>query len=178
MRLRTAALLCVLLAGSAACDKAKPRVLPPDPFAAGPPPAMVEGAPAQGISSGLPKRPQTAGFFLDHVGQAADPFTRRPAVTAADQPVLLDGFAFDPVARWPAKGVDVVVDGKAYGTTYGAARPDVAVYFKAPALVKVGFRTILPAGSLKPGPHTAIVRVLATDGESYYDSPTLSFEVK
>jgi hypothetical protein len=178
MRLCNVAILCALMAGLTACDKAKPRVLPPDPFAAGPAPAAPAAAPGEGLSAGLPKRRETAGFFLDHVGQAADPFTRRPAVTAGDQPLLLDGFGFDPVAKWPGKGVDVIIDGKAYGTAYGAPRPDVAAYFKAPALVNVGFRTVLPAGTLKAGPHTALLRVVAADGQGYFDSPTLAFEVK
>jgi hypothetical protein len=54
----------------------------------------------------------------------------------------------------------------------------VAAYFKAPALVNVGFRTSLPAGALPPGAHTALVRVVAADGKGYYDSPTLAFEVR
>jgi len=172
----TAALLCLL--ALAACDKAKPRQLPPDPFAAGPPPAAPETPPGQGMSAGLAKRPQPAGFFLDHVGQASDPFNKRPAVTAAGQPVVLDGFGFDPVAKAPAKGVDVIVDDRAYGTAYGAGRPDVAAFFKVPALVNVGFRTTLPAGTLAPGAHTAVVRVISADGKGYYDSPMLPFEVR
>lgn len=160
------------------CDRAKPRSLPPDPFAAGPAPVVAERGPGAGMSAGLPRRPQIAGFFLDHLGQATDPFGKPPAVTAADQPVLLDGFGFDPVAKAPAKGVDVVVDGKAYGTAYGAARPDVAAYFKTPGLVNVGFKATLAAGALKPGAHTALVRVVATDGSGYYDSPTVAFQVR
>jgi hypothetical protein len=119
-----------------------------------------------------------AGFFLDHVGQAADPFNKRPAVTAAGQPAVLDGFGFDPVAKAPAKGVDVIVDGKAYGTKYGAPRADVAAFFKVPALVNVGFKTTLPAEALAPGAHTAVVRVISADGAGYYDSPVLPFEVR
>jgi hypothetical protein len=175
-KLATAAALALL--ALSACDKAKPRQLPPDPFAAGPPPAAPEAAPGEGMSGGLVKRPQAAGFFLDHVGQATDPFNRRPAVTAAGQPAVLDGFGFDPVARAPAKGVDVIVDGKTYGTAYGAARADVAAFFKVPGLVNVGFKTTLPAGILAPGAHTAVVRVIAADGKGYYDSPVLPFEAR
>jgi hypothetical protein len=173
----TAAAVLAILALTA-CDKAKPRHLPPDPFAAGPPPAAPEAAPVEGLSAGLPKKPQTAGFFLDHVGQAMDPFRRRPAVTAAALPLRLDGFAFDPVAKAPAKAVDVVIDGKAYGTRYGGPRPDVAAYFKLPGLADTGFETTLPAGALTPGTHTALVRVIAADGSGYYDSPSVAFEVR
>jgi hypothetical protein len=172
------AVLLALSVGVGGCEKGKTRHLPPDPFAAGPAPAGPEAAPTQGLSAGLAKRPQTAGFFLDHIGQATDPFSKRPAVTAGAQPVLLDGFGFDPQSKAPAKGVDVVIDGVAYGTKYGIARPDVAAYFKVPALSAVGFRTTLPAGTLKPGAHTAVIRVVAADGAGFYDSPAVAFEVR
>lgn len=161
----------------AACEQGKPRHPPPDPMAIAPPPAATEpAAKPGGLSAGLPKRPQSAGFFLDHAGAAVDPRNRPPAVTPAAQPTVFDGFAFDPVAQAPAKGVDVVVDGKAYGATYGAERPDVARFFKAPILIKVGFRAVLPAGSLTIGPHTVVLRVIAADSKSFYESPQIAFE--
>ncbi len=174
-RILTAALMAALaLAG---CDKAKERHVPPDPFAALPP-EPTSSPPTEGLSKGLAKRAELAGFSLDHAGAAQDPLNKQPAVTPADRPVRLDGFGFDPVAKAPAKGVDVVVDGKAYGTAYGAARPDVASYTKTPGLVKVGFSATLPAGTLAPGPHIAVVRVVAADGEGYYEGPPVRFEVK
>jgi hypothetical protein len=172
------AALAFALVALVACNKAKPRDLPPDPFAAGPPPIAADTPPGEAISAGLDKRPEVAGFFLDHVGQATDPFNRHPAVTAAVQPTVMDGFAFDPVAKAPARGVDLIVDGKAYGTAYGAARPDVADYFKVPALANVGFRTVLPAAALQPGAHTVVVRVVAADRLSYFDSPILAFQAR
>jgi hypothetical protein len=171
----TAALMaCLALAG---CDKAKERRLPPDAFAALPPEA-TSSTPPDGLSQGLTKRRELAGFYLDHAGTARDPLNKRPAVTPAGQPIRLDGFGFDPVAKAPAKGVDVVVDGRAYGTVYGAARPDVASYTKTPALVKVGFTATLPAGTLAPGPHIAVVRVVAADGKSYYEGVAIPFGVR
>jgi hypothetical protein len=92
--------------------------------------------------------------------------------------MVLDGFGFDAVAKLPAKGVDVVVDGKAYGTAYGHARPDVGDYFKTPALAATGFRTTLPAGTLAAGMHTLRLRVVAADGKGYFESPQVGFEVK
>jgi hypothetical protein len=174
-RILTAALMAALaLAG---CNKAKERHLPPDPFASLPP-EPTASPPTEGLSKGLTKRPQPAGFSLDHAGAAQDPLNRRPAVTPTDRPIRLDGFGFDPVAKAPAKGVDVVVDGKAYGTAYGAARPDVASYTKTPGLVKVGFTTTLPAGTLAPGPHIAVVRVVAADGKGYYEGVAIPFDVQ
>jgi len=159
-----------------ACEEGKPRHPPADPMALAP--AVEAAPPAEGLSTGLAKRTEPAGFFLDHIGQATDPRGKPPAVTAADAPILLDGFAFDPVAKVPAKGVDVVVDGKTYGTKYGAARIDVAAFFKAPALVNVGFRMTLPAGSLAAGAHAVVVRVVSADGRGYFDSPEIPFQAK
>jgi hypothetical protein len=171
------ALANLALAGLAlgACEQGKPRHPPPDPLALATLPGQAAVGPAGALSVGLAKRPEAAGFFLDHAGAAVDPRSRQPAVTAAGQPTIFDGFGFDAPAKLPAKGVDVVVDGKAYGATYGTPRPDVAKFFNAPGLVNVGFRTILPAGSLAVGAHTVLVRVVAADGKGYFDSPAIAF---
>ena len=177
--MKTAAL--ILLGWAAvtltACDKAKVRAVPPDPMAAAAP-APEAGPPAAVLSAGLTKRPEFPGFYLDRAGAAPDPINRQPAVTPADQPIVLDGFGFDPVAKTPAKGVDVVVDGKAYGTTYGGPRQDVATYNKVPGLVPVGYRTTLPAGALAVGSHTVVVRVIAADGKAYFEGPPIAFQVR
>lgn len=164
-----------------ACDKAKPRHLPPDPFAQ-PPPGLVDGpapaAPGAALSTGLAKRPLVAAFTLDHAGAASDPLNNHPAETPSGKPTVFDGFGLDGQAKAPAKGVDVVIDGKAYGTAYGATRADVAAYFKTPALAAVGFRTTVPAADLTPGAHTVVVRVITADGSAYDESPPIAFTVK
>lgn len=162
----------------AACDNPKPRQVPPDPMALPPPPAAPAAAPGVGLSPGLPKRAEFPGFYLDRVGQAPDPVNRQPAATPGDAPMVLSGFGFDPVARLPAKGVDVAIDGRAYGATYGAPRQDVANYFKAPALAATGYSVTLPAGTLAKGPHNVTVRVIAADGQGYFESPQIPFTVK
>ena len=166
-----------------ACNEGKPRHPPPDPMAVAAPPdeevaAEAPSGPVASLTAKLVRQPQVAGFFLDHIGAAADPRTNQPAQTPADQPVVFDGFGFDPVAKAPGKGVDVVVDGRAFGAAYGAPRADVARFFKTPGLVNVGFRTTLPAGSLAPGEHRVVVRVVAIDGKSYFESPNVPFAVK
>ena len=180
------ALTGVALAGLTACEQGKPRHPPPDPMAVAPPasaaaPALAAGAgvtPSEPLSEGLSKRREVAGFFLDHAGAAVDPRSRQPAVTPAGQPTVFDGFGYDAVAKLPARGVDVVVDGKAYPAAYGAQRPDVAQFFKIPALINVGFKATLPAEALTPGAHLVLVRVVAADGKGYFDSPAVPFMVK
>lgn len=169
-------LAALAVASLSACEKGKPRHPPPDPMAAGPPP-VEETPPIAGLSAGLTKRLESPGAALDHAGAAADPRTNQPAVTPRDRPAVFDGFGFDAVAKLPAKGVDVVIDDRVYGTTYGSARPDVARYFKTPALVDVGFRLVLPTSSLSTGPHSVVVRVVAADGKSYSELPPIPFSV-
>jgi hypothetical protein len=167
-----AALAALVLA---ACDNPKPRHIPADPMAAPPPPAAAVPPPKDGMSAGLPKLPRLAGFTPDRIGAAQDPLNRQPAVTPAAEPILIAGFAFDPAAKLPGKGVDVVIDGKAYGTGYGVSRQDVSAYFKTPALEHSGFTVTLPAATLAKGPHALVLRVIAADGKGYFESPQIAF---
>jgi hypothetical protein len=171
------ALAVLVLAGVAGCDNPKPRQVPPDPMAKALPPAGPVAPPRDGATAGLAKRTETAAFYLDRVGDALDPANKQPAGTPGDAPILLSGFGFDSVAKAPAKGVDVVIDGKAYATTYGGAREDVANYFKTPGLSATGYTVTLPAGFLVNGPHKVAVRVIAADGKGYFESPLVPFTV-
>jgi hypothetical protein len=157
-----------------ACEQGKPRRLPPDPMAA---PDTAE-APAAVRSAGLQQGPQPAAFSLDRLGATVSPLAK-PLVTApANQPLAFEGFAYDAAAGQPARGVDLVVDGQAHGTVYGAARPDVARHFKSPAMLDVGFKAVMPAGSLAAGAHSVVIRVVSADGKAYADSPAVAFELR
>jgi hypothetical protein len=170
-----AALGALTLAG---CEKGKPRHPPPDPMLYMAPYADIVAAAPRARSEGLPKRPELATFSLDRINSALDPLNKQPAQVSAGQPIELLGFGLDPVAKVPAKGVDLVIDGKAYGTVYGAARTDVAAYFKNPAVTLVGFHTTLPAGLVAVGQHLVVVRVIAADGKGYFDGPPIGFDVQ
>jgi hypothetical protein len=164
-------LAAILLLAAAACDKPKPR-----PAAAAAAAASVAGAPTvtPPASAGLPKRPEMAVFSLDMINRAPDPLNI-PATIRSGEPTTFSGFGFDPVAKTAGKAVDIVVDGVAYGTTYGAERQDVAGYYKTEAVMPSGFRVTLPPGLVKPGPHKVEVRVVAADGKAFHDSATLRF---
>lgn len=163
----------------AACDEPKPRNPPP---AEAPPsvaaaPAAAPAATAA-ASTGLPKREGMAGFYVDYIGAAPDPLNRQPAVAAADKPLTVGGFAFDSASKQPAKAVDVVVDGVAYPAAYGTPRDDVAKFHKNQALVNVGYAVSIPAGTVAPGDHTLILRVVSTDGAGYQESVPVKFTVR
>jgi len=53
----------------------------------------------------------------------------------------------------------------------------VASYFKVPGLTATGYTATLPAGSLAKGPHAVTVRVIAADGQGYFESPRIAFTV-
>jgi hypothetical protein len=177
MKIRTRALAVLGALALAGCDDPKPRHTPPDPFATAPTQGEAV-APTAGLSEGLAKLPGMAGFSLDHVGAAFDPLNKQPAETPGFLPTRLEGFGFDPVAKAPGRGVDLVVDGRVYGAAYGRPRKDVADHFETPRLASTGFTSTLPAEALPAGAHTAVVRVIAADGKGYYESPPIRFEVK
>jgi hypothetical protein len=177
VKLLTTTLAVIAVAMLSSCDNPKPRQVPPDPMALPPPPLAPAAPPGAGMSGGLTRLAGAPGFYLDRIGQAPDPANRQPAVTSGAQPIVVDGFAFDPTAKAPAKGVDVVVDGKAYGAVYGHARPDVANFFKTPALAATGYKVTLPAGALSEGSHSVAIRVVSADGQGYFESRGFPFQV-
>lgn len=161
-----------------ACDQPKPRPQAAAAAAAAAVAAADTGAPpppAAGTKAG--RRLEMAVFSLDMINEAADPLNT-PAKIQAGVPTTFSGFGFDPVARASGKAIDIVVDGVAYGTTCCQPREDVAAYYKTQAVLNSGFRVTLPAGTIKPGRHVAIVRVVSADGKGFYDSATLNFEAR
>lgn len=164
-------LVAISLLAVAACDHPKPRPAAVAAAAAGPP-TLTPPA-----SSGLTRRAETPDFYLDLINEAIDP-RNKPAKIKANQPTTFAGFGFDPIAKTPGMAVDIVIDGVAYGTSYGGDRPDVAAYYKNPAVALSGFRVTLPKGIVKRGAHQAVVRVVSADGKSYFDSPAISFRAR
>jgi hypothetical protein len=171
---KLACLAC--LTALAACDSPKPREVPPPPAAATAPAAAAPVA--KGMTEGLARLDGAPNFYLDQIGQAVDPVNKRPAVTAASQPLVIIGFAYDGGQMAPAKGVDVVIDGVARPAAYGQPRPDVASYLKAPKLTDVGYNLTLPPGAIAPGEHRLSVRVVAADGSGYAETAEVPFTIR
>jgi hypothetical protein len=88
------------------------------------------------------------------------------------------GFAFDGVAKKPAKGVDLDIDGHLFGATYGSPRADVARAKGIAELDHTGYKATLSPGTLPPGPHSVMVRVVSVDGTQYDQSPVIKFTVR
>jgi len=115
---------------------------------------------------------------IDQIGDGA---TRQAGPIAADQPVVVTGWALDGAARQPATAVYLLLDGRyTYRAEYGAARPDVAATAGGANDDNVGFTATLPPGMATPGRrHTLAVRIVTTDGSAYADSsPLATFTVE
>lgn len=83
--------------------------------------------------------------------------------------VTLVGWAVDTAATNLAGGVIVSVDETVnYQATYGIARPDVAAVLGNPVYTKSGFTITFPASTLARGTHTITIKILTSDGKSYY----------
>lgn len=167
-------LLAALSLALTACDNPKPRRADAAAAAAA---LASEPTLAPPASAGLSPRPEAATFALDLINEAQNP-RQTPGVIKGGAPVTFGGWAYDPMAKTAAKAVDLVIDGAAYGATYGRPRADVASYFKNEALGATGFAATLPSHILKPGRHTVVVRVVAADGTSYFDSAPIEFRVR
>ncbi|MDQ2784368.1 MAG: hypothetical protein M3Y58_05135, partial [Chloroflexota bacterium] len=91
-----------------------------------------------------------------------------PIKIANGTAITLRGWAVDAPNGAAAGGVVVSVDAQNYPAMYGADRPDVATTLGNPAYTKSGFTITFPADTLPLGRHTITLKILTSDGKSYY----------
>lgn len=123
----------------------------------------------------LPKRPDGARLSLDRLGAVVSPYERTDIRVPARTGLLVDGFALDGAGEL-ARAVEVVLDGRSYPARYGEHRPDVAENLGDPALGPCGFRALLPAEAVTPGPHGLAIRVVLADGRAQHLTAVLPFD--
>ena len=129
-----------------------------------------------GASVNLTKSQTAPSYSIDYVDGAQNPVQAPPTVVGANQNVTASGWAGTPNGL--AGGVDVVIDGKPFKSNYGLERDDVAAATHNPALAKSGYNFSMPASQIGPGTHTLTVRVISSDKQSYYESPTVTFRIQ
>jgi hypothetical protein len=97
----------------------------------------------------------------------------RPVVldSLIDQDWALCGWAIDSVAKRPAGGVWLALDGRIADAKYGTSRPDVVAATHEPAYAQTGFELHLKNRDLGKGPHTIEVVIRSADGAGYYRPP-------
>jgi len=129
---------------------------------------------AGGTSSDLTRIEGNPTHNLDRIQKIDSPYSQQSVTISSVSDTELAGWAVDGLVKKEAGGVDIVVDGKVYKASYGANRPDVTEALKFPA-TKSGFSLVIPGNFLSRGSHTVSVRVIANDGKSYAQGPTLTF---
>jgi hypothetical protein len=81
------------------------------------------------------------------------------------------GWAVDQGAGLQAKAVDVLIDGRVFRSVYGIMRDDVAIYFKQEAYRSTGFVAAVPMQEFTKGRHELALRLVASNGRCYYQTP-------
>jgi phosphoglycerol transferase len=107
---------------------------------------------------------------IDQIGSARAPFGAGSVHVSGANELRVSGWAVDHPSRLAAAGVDVVIDRTPFPSTYGSNRDDVADYFQRPAYRESGFAAGIPAGAIARGEHALMLRVVASDGQCYYQT--------
>lgn len=126
------------------------------------PPTVPTGA--------LAKAPGTTTYTIQSLNETTfDKPVTDPIPVPSGGAITLVGWAVDTAATNLAGGVIVSVDETInYQATYGLARPDVAAVLGNPVYTKSGFMVTFPASILTRGMHTITIKILTSDGKSYY----------
>lgn len=100
-----------------------------------------------------------------------------PFVEPADKPLAIEGWVIDPAAGLSARAAFMRVDDRLMvPAQVGLPRGDVAMALHHPEgangidYALLGFRGVIPGGTLAPGRHTVELLVVSQDGRSYYEA--------
>jgi hypothetical protein len=142
----------------------------------GVPPNFVPSVTSRtGLSQSLKRSDQASPSSLDNINSEST--AKTPIHVPGDKDISFFGWAVDEPNKTLAGGVDVVIDSAPYSAAYSISRQDVADHFKNPAYRVSGFRLDVPPGTLSKGQHIVSVRAITTDRKSYYQGPTVKFNV-
>jgi hypothetical protein len=115
---------------------------------------------------------------LERAGKARAPFAGGLAPVQGSRPLKITGWGIDQPAGSAGAGVDVVVDGTPLPTFYAIDREDVANYFGRPGYYHSGFTTELGPNSLTRGEHRLALRLIAANGQCYYEGAPVTLVVR
>jgi hypothetical protein len=169
-----ALVLVILIRGSMnQSGPGTPLVVTPSPGAArtiaaptGSPPVALDALPTATVQT---------RYSVDRINGVMIPANPDPSSmvqVARGTAIQVTGWAIDTARNSPAGGVIVSIDNSLnVPATYGLDRSDVATSLGSAALAKVGFSGTVPTDALTPGRHLLVVKILAADGQSYYQPP-------
>ncbi len=124
---------------------------------------------AAAITGTLTKREDNPLWNLESVGTVNEAWTSQSFEVLAHGTFAIRGWAVDHIARGVAGGVEISIDGSLYRGEYGKRRLDVARAHGLPAYVNSGYLFELKAEEFKVGPHTAFIRVVSNDRQTFWE---------
>ena len=136
-------------------------------------------ATGKGRTAGMQRTPGQPLYYVDWLGDVELPIGKKQPITVKrSAQLLLSGYALDQQKKTTAGGVDVSLDGVPYEASFGADRPDVAQYYKTPEYRNSGFKILIPGDEITPGRHSVSIRVLSSDGKTYWEGSPYVFDYK
>jgi hypothetical protein len=132
---------------------------------------------ATGATQKLPHGSVPMTYHVDVIGPLVNPLIN-PSGAVPSKDLVVAGWAIDDPRKAAAGNVDVVVDHIPYAARYPIPRKDVAAYYKEPSYENSGFDFTIPAFQMTKGIHVFAVRVVASDGKSYWESPEFTLVVQ
>ncbi|GEM_PF-3722408 len=126
--------------------------------------------------------PVVQGGFTTLDGAAIAPEVQggRPFVHPIGTDLRMTGWMIDASYQTPAavRAVDVLIDGRVVDrASYGAFRPDVAAFVKAPELQDCGFTARVLTDDLAPGKHRIVLRGIVGGGRHATLLPAVTIEL-
>src|SRR5665213_2584300 len=144
------------------------------------PPTGKRSTPALAGSAAV--TPVVQGGFTTLDGAAIAPEVQggRPFVHPIGTDLRMTGWMIDASYQTPAavRAVDVLIDGRVVDrASYGAFRPDVAAFVKAPELQDCGFTARVLTDDLAPGKHRIVLRGIVGGGRHATLLPAVTIEL-
>jgi hypothetical protein len=139
--------------------------------------ARIPIAPLAAASLAIGKCSGQALANVDRIGTTTLPLKQNVLHVPGSGVFKVVGWAVDQQGASAAQDVDVVIDQKPFPSIYGSDRRDVADGLKRPEYYKSGFTAAIPAEPLGKGSHTLSLRVVASGGKCYYQTPGLAITV-
>jgi phosphoglycerol transferase len=129
------------------------------------------------MSPDLARCPGQTSMMIDRVGRMPSPFPQVIPVRGS-RAVKVTGWGIDQPSGSTGRAIDVLVDGRPVPTFYGLDREDVSSTFGSMSYRESGFATEVAARTLAPGAHTLALRLIAANGECYYEGQPLNVVVR
>ena len=138
--------------------------------------ASLPAEPFTGVTPELTAHP--VPFYLDQLGPVTDPLNARRVRVPQGRPLMVSGWAIDPLHESPAAAVDLILDGAVYRASVRVPRGDVANVHGLRTYLKSGFSSELPGAAISRGTHRLELRIVLAGGRQSFSGAKLKFEAE